>query len=274
MIRSLALVATLLVASRADAVPRNTVKAHVDKAMKAHKEGKFDVALDELKAAYALDPKPDLLFAIAQVYVKLENCGEAISYYEKFLATQKDVQTRQVVMQAIDTCKTKLAGQPKVEPKVEPKVDPEPKVEPKPEPKLEPKPEPKLEPKPDPRREDDPFAKGRSDRAREPSPWYKDPIGDALVGGGVLAGVGGFLMWRGASSDIDKANASTDIAQFRDFEDRAKSKRTFSVVLAGASVALVTVGIVRYRSHAKKERARVGLVPSTDGGLVTMSGRF
>ena len=87
MTRTLVIAAVLLVASQAGAVPRNTVKAHIDKAMKAHKEGKFDVALEELKAAYALDPKPDLLFAIAQVYVKLDKCPDAISYYEKFLAS-------------------------------------------------------------------------------------------------------------------------------------------------------------------------------------------
>ena len=112
--RSLAIAALLvgssaLVSRTVEATPRNTAKMHVDKAMKAHKAGKFDVALQELQAAYALDPKPDLLFAIGQVLVKLDRCTEAITYYEKFEAQSKDPRAKQVVTQAIDACKEILA---------------------------------------------------------------------------------------------------------------------------------------------------------------------
>ncbi len=275
MTRSLVLAATLLVASNAHAVPRNTVKAHIDKAMKAHKEGKFDVALDELKAAYALDPKPDLLFAIAQVYVKLDKCDDAVTYYEKFLATTKDPQAKQVVTQAIEACKT-----PNVELKVEPVVPKtEPIVEPKGEPKGEPKREPKIEPKREPivggnARKDDPFASGRSVNAKR-SPWYKDPLGDGLVIGGVAAGVGAFVMWSGANSAADKSEAASTEDDFREQRDKADSKQTFAIVLGAAAGVLITGGVVRYVTRGKKQQeTRVGLAPTRDGGFVTVLGRF
>ena len=269
----LIIVAVLLVASQAYAVPRNTVKAHIDKATKAHKEGKFDVALDELKAAYGLDPKPDLLFAIAQVYVKLDKCTEAIEYYEKFLATVKDDGTKQVVAQAIDACKSKLGS---TEPKPEPVVEPKP--EPKPEPIVEPKPEPIVETKPEPPRNgnaDDPFAAGRSTGTTY-KPWYKDPLGDALVGGGVLVGVGALLFRNTAAGEADKAEKAATEDEYRDHRDKADSNEKLALVLGVSAGVLVTAGVVRYvtRDSGKKQETRVGVAPTRDGGLITVLGRF
>jgi tetratricopeptide (TPR) repeat protein len=261
-------IAALLVASSAGAVPRNTVKAHIDKATKAHAEGKFDVALEELEAAYALDPKPDLLFAIGQVYAKLDNCTAAITYYEKFAATTKDAQAKQVVTQAIDACKTKLAAaEPKPEPKPEPVSEPEP-------PKVEPTPAPAPQM---PVRRDEPvvFAQPRSTPTGR-SPWYKDPIGDALVGGGIAAGVVALVMRSGAQSEADKAVApGASENDYRDHSDKADSKETLALVFGVAAGALVTGGIVRYVTRSKKQEAtRVGIAPATSGGLITVLGRF
>lgn len=270
MIRTLAFAAALLVASQAAAVPRNTVKAHIDKATKAHKEGKFDVALDELKAAYALDPKPDLLFAIAQVYVKLDKCADAITYYEQFLAATKDAQAKQVVTQAIETCKTKLAA---TAPPVvsEPPPEPEPpKVEPPPEPTPDVKPTPSPEPAP----VRTPFANARSTPAKR-APWYKDPLGDALVAGGVAAGVVALVVRGGAQSEADKAVVAANEVEYRDHLDSSESKEKVALILGVTAGVLVTGGVVRYVTRSRKqERTRVGIAPTRDGGFVTVLGRF
>ncbi len=268
MIRTLAIAATLLLASQAGAVPRNTVKAHIDKATKAHKEGKFEVALEELKAAYALDPKPDLLFAIAQVYVKLDKCADAITYYEQFLASTKDAQAKQVVAQAIETCKTKLvATEPPVV--VTPEPVPEPVKEPIPEPTPAPKP---VEAAPTPPREV--FVQGRSTPARR-SPWYEDPIGDAFVVGGLTAGVVALVMRSGAQSKADKAATSTSETAYRDQLDRSEGKEKVALILGVTAGVLVTAGVVRYVTRGgKREATRVGVAPVRSGGFVTVLGRF
>ena len=271
--RSLALVATLLLASQANANPRNTAKAHVDAAMKAHKEGKFDVALDELKAAYALDPKPDLLFAIAQVYVKLDKCPDAITYYEKFLATTKDPQAKQVVTQAIEACKQKAAPPPP--PKDDPPPPPPKDDTPPPPPKDDtPPPPPPKDDNPLPHKDNSPFNAGRSDTGGKKA-FYKDVLGDVLVVGGVGSGVVGLVFYSGAKSKAD-ATAATS-SEFIDNQDKAKSQRTLAVVFGVGGAAVATVGVVHwmmFRGKQKESASRVVVVPTTEGGFVTWNGRF
>lgn len=261
MTRLVAVAAVLLLASQAGAVPRNTIKAHIDKATKAHAEGKFDVALDELKAAYALEPKPELLFAIAQVYVKLDNCTEAIDHYEKFLATTKDAQSKQVVTQAIEACKTKLAAA-------------KPAPEPTPEPTATPEPEP-MRPPPKPQAPQPPPASKPAPPTHH-SPWYKDPLGDALVAGGVATGVIALVMRSGAQREADKATApGADENSYRDHLDSADGKEKVALILGITAGALITGGVVRYVTRGRtQESTAVGIAPARDGGVVTVLGRF
>jgi tetratricopeptide (TPR) repeat protein len=79
--------------------------AHVKAASEAHRDGKFAVARAELLAAHALDPQPDLLFALGQVHVKLGACTAAIRLYERFIATATDEAARSAAAEAIESCK-------------------------------------------------------------------------------------------------------------------------------------------------------------------------
>src|SRR4051812_39387086 len=116
--RRIALLAAVLVtASRADADPKADAKHHIETAMVAHGEGRFADALIELTTAYDLDPQPDLLYAIAQVHVKLDRCTDAIGYYEKFLATNPKPAPAKAAREAIAVCKKKVGKVPaKTEP--------------------------------------------------------------------------------------------------------------------------------------------------------------
>ena len=90
----------------ADALADSTddARAHIAKATRAHKEAHYEDARVELEAAFALDPKPDLLYAIAQVEAKLGRCDEATEHYRRFAATQSDPRVARVVEQAITAC--------------------------------------------------------------------------------------------------------------------------------------------------------------------------
>jgi tetratricopeptide (TPR) repeat protein len=285
----------LFVASAADAKPKpknkGELKAHMERAAKAHKDGNYDVALDELQAAYALDPQPKLLFAIAQVHVKLDNCDTAIDYYEKFLAAEKDKSKQSVVRQAIDACNKKLDekseklektdgvfrqkkdGEPPksigVDATTETKV--EVPVEPQPQPVEPPPPPPPVE-RPEPRPVEPPVAVVTT---TESSPWYTDPIGDALVVAGVGATVGSLLMYRAAQSEVDKADNAASLELYKEHRDRAEQKQLYTVVLAGSGVALVAAGVLRFALRdGTREQRRVAIVPAAGGGLITWSGGF
>ena len=107
------------------------------------------------------------------------------------------------------------------------------------------------------------------------SPFYKDVIGDALVIGGVAAGVVSFVEYRGALGKLDDADHAPTLGDYKSDVSDAHDKRQLSLILAGGSIALIGAGVVKYALHAKGESHRVALVPTTDGGgLVTWSGGF
>src|SRR5258706_10037182 len=99
-----AMLAVLLAPGAALAGKKEDAKAHIARATRAHKEARYADAHAELEAAYQLDPRPDLLYAIGQVDAKLGNCDEAIAHYRRFAATQTDPQVTKVVEQAIAAC--------------------------------------------------------------------------------------------------------------------------------------------------------------------------
>ena len=225
---------------------KEKAKAHLAKASQAHRAGNFELALAELEVAYKLDPVPDVLFALAQVYGKLGRCAEATAHYKIFLANSKDPDAKAIVDQAIAGCK----------PAEEPVTEKPPVVVEKVIEKVIEKPV-LVEPV----------------RSPERSPWYKDPIGDALVIAGGVALIASTVMYVGARSDVDAAEESPTLAQYNDKLDSARSKRTLSVLLIGGGAALVGGGVLRYKLRARPAMT-VGVIPANDGGMVTWTGRF
>lgn len=226
--------------------PKQASQAHIAKAMEAHGQNNFELALAELEMAYKLDPVPDLLYAIAQVQVQLDRCGDAIGNYERYLATNPAPQAAADTRQAIAVCKTK------VEPAPAPAPDPGPATAP-------PMATPALPPEPPP----------------EGSRWYQDKLGGVLVIAGVGATIAGAVVYGGARSDLDDAEGASDLDTYRQLVDDARSKRTLSVVLFAGGGALIAAGVVRYViSGGERREARVGVVPARGGGLVTWGGQF
>ena len=248
-------------------------KAHIAKAMKAHAKNNFTVALGELQAAYALDAQPELLYAIGQVYVKLDRCGEAITTYQAYLATKPAPQAAADTEQAISTCKAKLDTPPPPAAVVTPEPPPPPPEPAPPPPPSPPRAEVRPSPPPPPRPVSRPVVV-TAEPAR--SPWYKDTIGDALVITGAASVVIGAFMYAGARSDLDDAEATKNIQAYRDLVDDAKSNRTYSVVFLAGGGVLIGLGIARYatRGPSARQETRVGIVPADGGGLVTWSGGF
>src|SRR5689334_10663624 len=120
--KHLLVIALLALPLTALAGPKEKAQAqkHMDKATEAHQAGKYDVALSELQAAYTLDPQPDLLYAIGQVYVKLGKCEDAIASYEKFLAANPPADAAGLANEAITACKAQLAPPPPPPPSAPP----------------------------------------------------------------------------------------------------------------------------------------------------------
>jgi tetratricopeptide (TPR) repeat protein len=239
----------------------------IEQATKARKNGRFEDARVELEAAYALDPQPDLLYALGQVHTKLGNCGEASTYYKRFVATQKDPRVTDVVDQAIAACKS--APNPVRE-------RPQPPDSPRP-PSGERTPSPDSLPQP-PDRPSEPTADKQAptpDVARHGSPWYKDKLGDSLVLGGVTATAVALVEYGSALSDLSTARGAPSLSRYHALVDLAHSKRTVSVVLVGAGSALIVTGVIRYVLHGETtDVGTIGVAPARGSGVVTYERRF
>src|SRR5262249_24727209 len=178
-----AALAVCLFPPAASADSKAEARQHVDRATKLHGDGKFAEALDELKTAFALDPQPELLYAMGQIHVQLGQCAQAIRYYERYLTTRPDPGTATAAKEAMEACKT-------TPPRV---VDSKPA---EPEPPTKPDAPKPVEPPPmAPHREPAPASRA----------WYSDYLADGLVIAGVGAGVFGAIEYRGATSDRSSA---------------------------------------------------------------------
>lgn len=292
----IAMLVTAPLAAEAKPKPKTkaqSVKAHMNRAAKAHKAKKFEVALTELEAAYAIEPQPKLLFAIAQVQAKLDRCDGAIDNYEKFLASTKDKQKQSIVKQAIASCKTKIASAtppPEPTPATPPERDSvfrdQKPIEATPPPaEQKPAEPPPPEPLAEPARIDDdaPPSLGAptTSRAETPpsrggKPWYKDVVGDALVVGGLAAGAASVFMYLKATGELDDAESAASLDQYEDLVARAHDHRTYAVIFAGAGVVLLGGGLLRYALHDSGETrpGGVAVAPTSDGAVVTWSGGF
>lgn len=232
----------------ADAGPsakdKKEAKKHVKAATQAHKEEKFDVALSELQAAYALDPQPDLLYAIGQVQVKLANCPEAIMSYEQFIESKPAEEFVDAANEAIRVCREQLAAQ-----------------QPPPPPTPEPTPQPVAPPPPPP-------------AAPEGKAFYSDVLGDVLVVGGTVAVVTGVSLYVSARGKLGDAEKATTYDAAQTLVDDAHSKRMYAVIAGSVGAVAIGVGVWRFTRSAGTEKTTLAVVPATSGGLVTFAGRF
>lgn len=63
---------------------------HTDRAIALYQEQRFEEAIAEFQAAYALRQWPRLLFNIGQAHMRLGHAREALGYYEQYLRVQPD----------------------------------------------------------------------------------------------------------------------------------------------------------------------------------------
>ncbi len=88
-----------------------TVEDHLAKVRELYAVGDFTHAREELLAAYRLEPRPELLFALGQVEFNLHHYALAITYYERFTATDPAPDQAALAQQAIGAARAEL-GRP------------------------------------------------------------------------------------------------------------------------------------------------------------------
>lgn len=249
-------IALVIGAGSASAAPKGAAsKAAFDKGVAAYTKGDYAGASDQLGKSYDLEPDVETLFAWAQTERKLEHCEKANTLYAKLLDTDMPAANKTVVREKFDECQKILATRvPKPEPK------PEPIVTPSPTPAAGPIARPAPLPPP-------PSEEGRA--------WWKDPVGGALVGAGLVGvGVGTVFLVQGRAADKDKATAMT-YGEFQSLEDRAASRGKLGTgVMIGGGVVLAA-GVVWYATHgSRKSETHYSMWAAPEAGGLVAFGSF
>jgi tetratricopeptide (TPR) repeat protein len=122
----------------------------------------------------------------------------------------------------------------------------------------------------------------RCERTAGPPPhpaWYRDLVGDALVGGGLVAGVTGALVWRSGRTEAMNLARAPDYQAFVARQSAAASALTEQRVgIAAMIVGGVAVigGVVHYvhRARSSRRESSLGVALTAGGAMVTGRGTF
>lgn len=243
LVASAVALAVVSASGAAFAAPRRpAAKKAFKRGVAAYTKGDYAAAAAALARSFKLEADAETLFAWAQTERKLGHCGRAIELYTKLLAMDLPAENKQAIEVQIDECKAVLAEEQQRE--AAPVVAPAPPPEPA------------------------PVAR---DEARA---WWKDPVGGALVGAGVVGlGLGTVFLVQGRNADADKDRATT-YPEYVRLSDRAESRGRLGVIGLAAGGALVAGGIIWYvtRKPAAERTLTTLVLPS--GGGVAFSGRF
>jgi tetratricopeptide (TPR) repeat protein len=80
-----------------------------------YREGRFSVAVELLREAYALHPEPTLLYNLARALEGMGELDEAIVSYERFLRDAEDVEDRGAIERRLETLRRQRDDQRELE---------------------------------------------------------------------------------------------------------------------------------------------------------------
>jgi tetratricopeptide (TPR) repeat protein len=246
-----AFVACLAVATPARGAPSvlqdPEARAHFEKAQQHFDAENYAAAVPELKAAYAIEPNPMLLYAWAQAERMGGDCARALVLYRRFLATDPPQRSADVARANVLDCEAQVGPQP-------PPPPPDPG-----------------DGAGDDRGSGDTDGRTGSTRPAD-RPWHRDPAAGTLLGLGAAATVaGGIAIGVGRGQLARSTEAPTEGDYFREV-DRARQTNLVGWVVLSVGGALLVAGAVRLAVlgvRHKQRRSSARWDPGTRGaGLV------
>jgi tetratricopeptide (TPR) repeat protein len=207
-------------------------RVHYDLGVAAYAARDYEIAILEFRSAYHIDPRPELLFAWAQAERLSGDCPSAVLLYRRFLAAHPDPAQAHAAELPLLRCEQALESRPQEARSETPRARPS----------------------------SPPVPLARVPRRRA---WYRDPLGGALAGAGVVsAGIGvGYALSALASATASKDAYTYD--ESRSLADQARGQRVTAGILLGLGSALCVAAVVRYVVVAGRELPpRVGVALS------------
>lgn len=207
--------------SRAQSSASQTAESadpHVAAGLAHYEAREFEAAIGEFLAGHAIEPRAELLFAVAQAERRSGDCASALIYYRRFLATRPSDEQARAARLHIDNCRAALASGPgaRAERRALHALAP----------------------------------------VAQHGPWYHDFAGDALLGAGtlsVLMGVG-FVTISGAARE-HAASAAT-YPEYERETARARHYGTWGTVAIATGSVLVAGAVYRFHRRSARPQTR------------------
>lgn len=210
----------------------------------AYDEGRYEAALTHFTGAFELSERPELLYNIAQCYDRLRRDDEAITAFERYLATEPDADRRAAVEARLNALRAARDSRQAPQAPSEPAAgDAEPVTV-------------------------TAAATTEADRG-----WLSAPT--VTLGAGVVLGVtGGVLMLLGKQlgDEVEQAPVGSSRAKLQNDLDSAEQQWVLGQVVLGVGVAAMAGGLVwlLVDSGPTEDSVRVAVGP----GSVQVGGRF
>jgi len=223
----------------ADTKARGLFKQGIDE----YKAQKYDAAAATLEQSYELDPKPDVLFALAQAERLGGHCPEATAHYKKLLESISDLPTAKLVQTNLALCPQPEAEKPKP---AEPANRPEAAS-----------------------RQPQPITKTVVREVR-----HTDVLATMLFAGGMLglgAGGGLFLASKNSQEAADHAGTLDDHERFA---QRTTTERMASFIAGGTGVLMIGIAVVRWARGGGAKSTEVAVAPTANGTMMFVSSHW
>ncbi len=187
----------------------------VKQAGEAYRAGKYDDAASALEKAYAIDKKPDTLFALAQAERLGGRCKDAIPHYKQVLEKMNDLNVAKLVQTNLSLCERERGTDQPVKPDG-------------------PAPQPQVI--------------TRVER-------HTDKLAVTLFATGTLAMGAGVGFYLSSLDNADAAKTARTIDDSNRLNDRADTQVTIALVAGGVGVGLATYAVVRWLSGGKESKS-------------------
>jgi tetratricopeptide (TPR) repeat protein len=224
---------------------------------------RYAEALEEFRRALAVAPRPEVLYSMAQAQRMLGDCPGAIETYRAFLAGRPGEPLAEYARANIERCEAMLHSPERGGPE---RGGPERGGSERSGPERS-----------GPERSG-PERSG-PERGGPGRPWYRDGVGDVLVGGGVVVGVVGAVIWQSGRSTASAVASAPDYQTFLERRSGAGSALAeqeigIAAMIAGGAAAVAgVVHYVRDTGPARQELA-LGVAPTPGGAMLSGRGTF
>ncbi|MGE0546897.1 MAG: tetratricopeptide repeat protein [Kofleriaceae bacterium] len=229
---------SLLGALPATADPKQDAAAIARQGDERFQAKSFDEAAKLYEQAYALDPDPAHLFALAQAERLGGHCDRAIEHYKKLIDAATSPRAAEFVQESLQQCG---AGDWAKPPEAKPSATPQPPAT--------------------------AVSVVRSTRS-------SDRLATSMFAGGALAlglGVGLAVTSRSIGLDADEA-ATSDV--YYASHDRADRYMVAAGIAGAVGVGLIGFSVYRWMTGGREQAASVAVVPTTTGATASVVARW